>query len=48
MVRKKHKGRKPTSSERIRLIKRVLNGYRLPHGYEIKRRRRKKRSGFFI
>lgn len=45
MARKK--GKRPTASQRIALIKRVLNGYRLPHGYEIKKRRRRRKTGWF-
>ena len=43
MARKKHRKGKYVSHKTITAIKRLLDGYRLPHGYELKKRKRKRR-----
>jgi len=44
-MRKKHKRKhgKYVSHKTITHIKKLLDGYRLPHGYELKKRKRKRR-----
>lgn len=50
MAHKHKKSRKLVSRKKVKRIKVALNGYRLPHGYAIvkrKAKRRRKRKGLF-